>query len=115
MTPDFSHEPVDRWAAGVAIGSLRGYVFAGDGVDMVCFVPEDLVAFGPAGEAIVDFPGYFQAGWSQRNARSSDSEAGVSHVFPDSARLIDHRSMPNLRAQLERWRKLAESDAKARD
>ncbi len=115
MMPDFGSDAAGRAAASVAVGPLTGYLFAGDGVDVLCFVPAELVAFGPAGEADVDLSGYVRTGWSQRNVRSSDSATGVAHVFPDGRRLIDHRSVTNLHAQLERWRKLAEPDHKACD
>lgn len=115
MTPDFQPIESGHGEARITVGAVIGYLFAGDGLDILCFVPETLVSFGSAGEAIVDQTHYVTTGWSQRNVRGSDSDTGVMHVFPDGRRLIDHRSVPNLPAQVERWRKLAEREMESVD
>jgi hypothetical protein len=100
------NENSGRSHAKVVVGPESGYVFIGEAVEVLCFVPDSLVSFHPDGEVRIDYLRYVTAGWSRRNLRWADAAVGGQHVFPDSRRPVSGTA-PEVDCQAERWRNLA--------
>ena len=72
----------------ITVDGQVGYLFEGEKLGSICFVPQDQVRFADDGKAVIDEVSYFTSGWALRNMRSASCESSGTYLFPNLGRLI---------------------------